>query len=236
VRDSIAIIVSTLALIMVSTLAPSCGGSKYDYAGYQTHKYFPLDGTTRNWTYYSEDTTYLMYVDMLTPLEQVGSTAIATLEYSQVDPYKLLWSVKWSSNSTDGIQIHGYLIEGTAEVEDSGDAGDDTGGTDTTAEIGTWVTFDPPIQFSQYQMAPGDSVTTSTGGVTYTSTLDSVEECPNNWVADPWTCLVFTLEGDDALPFVGSWSMATDYGVSQFQPASKSGTPWVLTEANWKGE
>ncbi len=224
-------------IIAISVLAISCGESKYDYAGYQTYKYFPLDGKTRSWEYFSEDSSYLMRVDMLDPQELVGSTSIATLEYAQVDPYKLLWSVKWSADSANGIQIHGYLLEATSDDpdpgDDTGDAGDDTGGADINAETGTWVSFDPPIQFSEYQMSPGDSVSTSTGGTTYTSTLQSVEKCPNNWAPVTWDCLVFSLEGDDSMPFVGSWSLATDWGTSRFQPALKSGTPWVLTDADF---
>ncbi len=228
--------------IAVSSLALSCGGAKYDYAGYQTYKYFPLDGKTRAWEYYSDDSSYLLQVDMLDPQELAGSTSIATLEYAQMAPYKLLWSIKWSSDSSDGIRIHGYLMEGTMDDPDEGDdtggagddtggAGDDTGGPEVNVELGTWVSFDPPIQFSEYQMAPGDSVTTSTGGISFTSTLVSVEKCPNNWVPDPWDCLVFSLDGPSDLPFVGSWSLATDWGTSQFQPSLKSGTPWVLTDA-----
>jgi len=226
----------------LATVALSCSGSKYDYAGFQTHKYFPLDGESRQWTYLNENLDYLLQVDMLSPKEQDGSISIATLEYSRKDPTQLLWTVKWSSNSTDGIQIHGYLLEDTGDDGGSG-GGDDTGGaggddtgdtTDVTAETGTWVSFSPPIQFSEYQMAPGDSVESTTGGVTYKSTLISQEKCPNNWVADPWDCLVFTLEGDDDLPFVGTWWLATDWGVSRFQPASMAdGEPWVLTKAEW---
>ena len=64
----------------------------------------------------------------------------------------------------------------------------------------------------------------------------SGKECPNNWVADPWDCLVFQVEGDNGVPFVGTWELATDWGVSRFQPASKSGAPWVLTEASIEWE
>jgi hypothetical protein len=227
------------AIIAMSplALALSCEGAKYDYAGYQTHKYFPLDGENRHWEYYSDDTTYLLRVDMLSPQEVSGTTSIATLEYTQVSPRKLLWTIKWSSDSSSGIQIHGYMTEDTGtDPGDTGSGGEDTGGTDLSSEIGTWVAFDPPIQLSEYQMAPGDSVSTTSGGVTYTSTLTEAKQCPNNWVADPWDCLVFNLEGDNGVPFVGTWELATDWGVSRFQPASKSGTPWVLTDAGIEWE
>jgi hypothetical protein len=229
-----------ITAIALTSLALGCGGNKYEYAGYQTHKYFPLDGETRHWEYYSEDATYLLRVDMLSPQELLGSTSIATLEYTQISPHKLLWTVKWSSDSSSGIQIHGYMLEDTGgdpdPGDDTGDAGGDTGGTAVDAEVGTWVSFDPPVQLSEYQMAPGDSVQTTSGGVTYTSTLVESKQCPNNWVTKPWDCLVFQLEGDDEAPFVGTWELATDWGVSRFQPASKSGTPWVLTDAGIEWE
>ena len=110
-------------------LALSCEGAKYDYAGYQTHKYFPLDGESRHWEYYSDDTTYLLRVDMLSPQELSGTTSIATLEYTQVSPRKLLWTIKWSSDSSSGIQIHGYMLEDTGTDPDPGDTG--SGGEDT---------------------------------------------------------------------------------------------------------
>ena len=229
-----------ITTIAAMTLAIGCGDNKFEYAGFQTHKYFPIDGETRHWEYYSEDTSYLIRVDMLSPKTSSGSTDIATLEYTQVSPRKLLWTMQWSSDSADGVQVHGYMLEEgatTGSGDDTGDAGGDTGGSSINAEIGTWVSFDPPVQISKYQMAPGESVETTTGGVTYTSTLEEQKKCPNNWVAeDPWDCLVFKVEGDNGAPFVGTWEMATKWGVSRFQPASKSGTPWVLTDAGIEWE
>lgn len=231
----------TITAFAITALTLGCDGAKYDYAGFQTHKYFPLDGETRQWIYYADDESYLLQVDMLTPQVLEGSTSIATLEYTQQDPRKLLWTMQWSSNSSSGVQVHGYMIEstdgGTSGGDDTGDGGgSDTGSSGVTAEFGTWVDLDPPVQISEYQMAPGDSVETVSGGVTYTSTLVESKECPNNWVADPWDCLVFQVEGDNGVPFVGTWELATDWGVSRFQPASKSGAPWVLTEASIEWE
>ena len=76
----------------ITALTLGCEGAKYDYAGFQTHKYFPLDGETRQWIYYADDESYLLQVDMLTPQVLEGSTSIATLEYTQQDPRKLLWT------------------------------------------------------------------------------------------------------------------------------------------------
>jgi len=224
------------ALTALPILFLGCSGPKYDYGGFSTHKYFPLDGSQRSWTFYTDAETWLLHAEMLTPHQREGSTSIATIEYTRTDPYALLYTVKWSSDSSNGIQIHGY----SQESDGSSSGGDDTAsGSDDTGvdsvEPGTWVDFSPPISFSKFQMAAGDKVTSSTGGVTYTSTFEEVEKCPNNWATETWDCLRFVLESSsstDVPPFVGTWWLATDWGPSWFQPPGLS-DPWVLTEAKW---
>ena len=45
----------TITAFAITALTLGCDGAKYDYAGFQTHKYFPLDGETRQWIYYADD-------------------------------------------------------------------------------------------------------------------------------------------------------------------------------------
>ncbi len=231
------------AIIVMSTLLVGCFGEpKYDYGGFSSHQYFPIDGTARSWEFYDRDGDlgWQLLAEM-TDKSRSGGVQIATIEYAQSDPYKLLYDVRWSSDSSKGIQIHGYgVADGFqwSNVAGSGDtgAGGDTGsaaGDDSAGPGLSSVSLSPPIQFAKYQVTPGDSETTSTGGVTYTSTFEEVENCPNAW-NEEWECLRFVLTSDSAnpAPFVGTWWLATTYGPSWFLPDGKA-TPWVLRKTEW---
>jgi hypothetical protein len=73
---------------------------------------------------------------------------VVTIDYGVLDPAELLYSIDWSSDSSNGIQVHGYSVE-------DGDA----------------VNFDTPVSMSDYRMVPGDIVETVTNGVTFTAEL-----------------------------------------------------------------
>ena len=224
-------------LVTLSVLAISgCSASDYKYAGYRTYESFPLDGT-RTWQYKHAVHDYLLEVEMESEPETAGSTRIHTLRYSQDEPSRVLYAIKWSSDSTNGVQIHGYIIE-NEPVEGGGgdDTGDSEGGDDTASVdlvTGSWVDFDPPLKLTEYQMAPGDSVQRSADGDDYTTTFERVEGCPNDW-RDDWNCLKIVIESssDDPPPFVGTWHWATEYGTSLFQPVGEV-APWTLVEATW---
>ena len=221
---------------LIALTLTACGTPAYQYAGYRTYEHFPLDGN-RAWLYKHQDQDFLMTVEKMPDPVAQGSKRIHTLRYAVEDPYRLLYSIKWSSDSTDGVEIHGYSVE---TVVDDGD--DDGGGTDDTGVAGDvtggqWVEFVPPLQITEYQMAPGDVVQSSGAGVNYTSTFENMEGCPNDWRND-WDCMKIVIESSsetDLAPFVGTWHWATRYGASLFQPQNDN-YPWTLVRADWTPE
>lgn len=222
------------ALIALSLTA--CGTPAYQYAGYRTYEHFPLDGSERSWLYKHQEKDFLMSVEKLPDPTQVGSKKIHTLRYAKEDPYQVLFSIKWSSDSTDGVEVHGYMVE-----ESANDGGDTDDGEDTTGDtgmagdviVGQWVEFSPPLQLTEFQMAPGDIVQSSAGGFDYTTTFEGMEGCPNDW-RDDWDCMKLVIESTetDPAPFVGTWHLATRYGASLFQPQGDN-YPWTLVTADF---
>jgi len=219
--------------VLIALTLTSCGTPAYQYAGYRTYEHFPLDGN-RAWEYKNQNQDFLMMVEKMPDPAAQGSKRIHTLRYAQKDPYRLMYSIKWSSDSTDGVEIHGYSVEdvvtgGDDEADDTGMASDSTGGQ--------WVDFVPPMQVTEYQMAPGDSVESSGAGVNYTTTFETMEGCPNDW-RDDWDCMkvvITSSDENDVAPFVGTWHWATRYGTSLFQ-APNQDFPWTLLVADWTPE
>ena len=218
------------ALIALSLTA--CGTPAYQYAGYRTYEHFPLDGAERSWLYKHQEKDFLMSVEKLPDPTQVGSKKIHTLRYAQDDPYKVLFSIKWSSDSTDGVEVHGYMVEESSGEDDGADDAQDTG-MEGNVVIGQWVEFSPPLQLTEFQMAPGESVESSAGGFDYTTTFEGMEGCPNDW-RDDWDCIKLVIESTETAPapFVGTWHLATRYGASLFQPQGEN-HPWTLVTADF---
>lgn len=194
----------------------ACGGPSTSYTGHNTYEYVALDGT-RTWKYTNESMGFDMVVEKI-DTQKIDNVEIITLEYSKFDPQELLGSIKWSSDSLEGILIHGYETT--------------NGGMD----------FEEPVLIAEYRMVPGEIVTTTTDGVTFTSTFEGVETCPNDWITDgdDWNCLKFTVEDDGAastFPFVGEWWFANTWGASRFVSPNGpfgSSSPWVLSQASWQ--
>ena len=83
----------------------ACDGPSTAYTGHNTYEYMALDGT-RTWKYSNESLPYDMTVEKIDS-QKVDDVEIITLEYSKFDPQELLGAIKWSSDSLEGIQIHG---------------------------------------------------------------------------------------------------------------------------------
>ncbi len=201
------------SILLIGALFVGCEGSSYDYAGHNTYEYFALDGQ-RTWKYRQDDLSIEWRMEVTkTSTEDRNGTEVVTLDYSVLDPAELLYSIEWSSDSSDGILIHGYRIE-----------------------EGYSASFTEPMIVAEYRMNPGDVVESVADGVTYTSTLVGVETCENDWVVDPWDCLHFSIsdgvDGEGSAPFVGDWWFAADWGTSRFQPVDYSSN-WILSEALW---
>lgn len=205
-----------LSLFIGGLMMTACDTDNYQYAGHNTYEYFVFDGE-RTWKYRQDDLSIEWRMEARkSGVVDKGTTQVVTIDYGVLDPAELLYSIDWSSDSSNGIQVHGYSVE-------DGDA----------------VNFDTPVSMSDYRMVPGDIVETVTNGVTFTAELVGVESCENDWVTEPWECLHFSISDgvDDAssAPFVGDWWLAADWGTSRFQPAGYS-TPWILSEAVWSPE
>ena len=202
-----------LSLFVGGLMMTACDNDNYQYAGHNTYEYFVYDGE-RTWKYRQDDLSIEWRMEARkSGVVEKGSTQVVTIDYGVLDPSELLYSIDWSSDSSNGIQIHGYSVED-----------------------GDTVAFDTPVSMSEYRMVPGDIIETTTNGVTYTAELVGVESCENDWVTEPWDCLHFSISDgvDDAssAPFVGDWWLAVNWGTSRFQPAGYT-TPWILSEAVW---
>lgn len=189
------------------------GGTTYN--GHSTYEYFPFEGE-RTWTYVADTDAVSPNVDYNLFVDKAGSrmdgtTEIVLLEYRKNDESgDLLYSIEWSSDNANGVRVWSYEVQG-----------------------GDSVTFDDPILFSSYQMVVGDEVTSSSNGIEITSTLAGLEDCPNYWTDNVWTCLHFTVEGAE-VPFAGDWWGAGSWGASRFQNPYVD-QEWVLASGYWSG-
>ena len=209
------------------------GSSEASYDnGLDAYKHFPLDGSQREWLYRHPDKDFLLHVEKL-PNPFVIPPTVHTLRYAKEDPWQLQYSIKWSSDADHGVQIHGYMVE--EPTTDTGEESErDTGSTASKAQ--GWVVFQPPVQFATAVMAVGDQVQSSAAGMTFTSTLETIEGCPNDW-RDDWSCIRLRIESNTIStstppPFLGTWHLATRFGTSLFQPYGAN-RPWRLVTADF---
>ena len=191
----------------------ACGpGNTTQYSGMSTNEYMPLDGV-RSWQYENEGAIFDMFVEK-TGSETVDGYDVVTITYSKKEPAESLATISWSAH--DGIKIHGYTITNQGGME-----------------------FETPIALSESKMIVGDVVESTTDGITFTSTLVVVEQCPNNWIdeANTWDCLTFEITSDSTsgdFPFLGEWSLANTWGPSRFIASDgpfASSNSWVLSQA-----
>lgn len=226
---------------MILLLALGCDGDNYGYAGFDMVDHFPLDGK-RQWRYSNSAYDYNLEVEMLDETEVVNDLIVHTFEYYSEANGNLLWDMRFSSDTINGIQVYGYTVY--SEDGGGGDTGDtggqdsgDTGGAKGPEES---MTFDPPVMLAEDQMVPGDTVTTESGGVNFVSTFHYQVECPNDWISgeNTWKCLYVTVDdgdGDDLTgpKVAGSYWIAPRYGMSWFQQSGDT-DKWVLGEAEWQ--
>jgi len=197
--------------LLLSAVLMGCSGSSYQYAGHDVYKYYPLDGE-RAWEYATADEDWQLEVNKVTPTTMVDDVEVVTLEYSVKEPYVLLYGVDWSSSSSDGVMIHGYQVEETAES----------------------LTFETPIRFAKHEMVSGEENVTETDGYSFTSSFLSVETCYNHWTTDDWQCLHFEVTEDSGaeFPFLGEYWIATRWGASAIlSPGYEN--EWILTQGSY---
>ena len=201
------------AMLLLSLAA--CDGNGVNYPGTTMTDYFPFDGG-RDATYVNADTEgvpWHLVTHKVEPTEQFEGREIATFEYSKEDG-TLLYSVKWSVESQQPIQIEGWA-DGTGE----------------------FTMFDPPLVVAEYQMHSDSSVTTETGGYSWTSTYYGPEDCPVLWGGLDWTdCAHIRIDdgdGDDnAGPkFAGDYMFVTRYGAAWMTTTGYQ--QWTLSDYDW---
>ena len=114
-------------LVLASTLG--CGSAAYTYSGYWASNHFPIEDNW-TWEYTNEGEDFLLRAET-TNREASGKTEIVTIDYTNRETNNLMYSIKWSSDKSDGVQIHGYYIaEPFAGSED-----DDGGGEEQAAVL-----------------------------------------------------------------------------------------------------
>jgi hypothetical protein len=174
------------------------------------HRFFSLDGE-REWSFSSGSEDWRLRAEMQTPHDEDGSTTIATIQYTRVETDELLYTIAWSSDSSDGIRVHSF----------------------TNVQTGDGGAFSPPVVIADPVMEIGDEIRTSYGDFDVVSVLEAYEACPNHWSAD-WDCVRLAVSTDrpEAPPFIGTWWLANTWGPSWFQPPGLE-EPWILTDAHW---
>lgn len=208
-------------MIVALALLAGCNGDPPGYKGTQMSPYFPYDGE-RLAEYYNADVDavpWKLVVEKLEPTQRIGDYEVVTFEWSNYDTGEIVGSVMWSSAEGDGIQIHGYAV-GTGEP----------------------TMYDPPIAVSDDDdyMLSGESITTETGGMTFTSTYVGMEDCPVQWGLEWEGCVRMSIDdgdGDDmAGPiFAGDYWLVQRYGPAWMHTTGFS-DKWDLARYEWSGD
>ena len=192
-----------------------CTGEGPTYSGTSMTDFFPFDGG-RDAEYVNDDTTVAWHLltHMVPETVVVDNRETATWEY-RMDDGTLLYAVKWSVRSNQPVQIEAWA-DGTGE----------------------FVTFDPPIVVANAFMLSNDSVTTETGGMTFTSTYIGPEDCTVIWGGLEWEdCAHIRIDdgdGDDMAgpKFAGDYWLVTRYGQA-WATTTGYAQPWKLSDYDW---
>ena len=204
-------------------LLAGCGQSlpngPLGFGGFTMTEYFSYDGE-RTWEFVSEDILidYILVADLNEESEVLedGFTRVYTIDYTKdcisteggcvEDEY--VRSMKWSSNDTYGTFLHGYTLAGEEAV-----------------------VFDPPVQITPPSMKREDSVTTETGGSTWTSTLIQIEECPVQWAVTWDECARFELDDGDGDLATGSPVSGTFWAITGYNVVAMD---WPGSPGRWE--
>lgn len=205
-----------LALATLGTMACTSGqgpGVTIDFQGDDVYKWFPFNGE-RIWTYQSTDTslTYQLrgvlsedsrVVDERTRIYKVDFRIDCRSADDDCVENELAFSWEMSADSGKGVLFHTY---------------DDT-------------VYDPPVRLSRAQMVEGDSITTESGGTTFTATYNGLVECPAiYWRNDKPDCGEIVLDdGGAGTAIAGTYWAVTQFNVVAFKSAL-TGEEWQLRD------
>jgi hypothetical protein len=197
----------------------ACDGTTVTKSGTRTAQFFPMDGQ-RTAVYVNEDTgiTENLEVSKIEPTESIDGREVVTFEHSLSGAsLTVKGAVKWASAPGEGIKIYGF--------RDGPD--------------GDFTMFDTPVLVTSENDTenPGESVTTTTNGYTFTSTFIDFEDCPVQWGLD-WTgCMHLKIDdgdGDDTTGpiFAGEYWLVTRYGPA-WMKLTGDGQKWNLADYDW---
>lgn len=209
----------TLALLSLA----GCGGNSFEFGGSPVWELFPFDGE-RTWEYISTDQalSYKLKVTSLLEPEVIGGVNVYTVDYTtecvrndeECITGTVLYQLRWSSTVTDGVQLHGFSVDG-----------------------GQLQAFEPPILVTEPDAERDDAFVTDAAGFTWTSTLLGVEECPISLNASWDECSLFEIvaEGGDGWPIAGKYWMTKGNGTAAMEITGEAGR-WELSDLECAGE
>jgi hypothetical protein len=183
---------------------------------------FALDGE-RRWEFAADGAGY----DLIATLEPAfeywnTNVLVRTIAYERecdgtdgscIDG--LQRKIKWSNDPGYGVMMHGFIVESGSEV-----------------------TFAVPLRLAYAQAVVGDVVENDIGGVTWTSTFETIEPCPIRWT-DAWqTCARIRLDDGDGdpdagSPVAGTWWFYSNYAHVAMRLTQDPGR-WELTYASYQ--
>ncbi|MBX2798446.1 MAG: hypothetical protein KTR31_12270 [Myxococcales bacterium] len=191
-------------------LASGCSGGGTFLDGVTVWDNFPFDGESRSWAY--ANTThndYKIVGETVGKPDVIDGQNVYAVRYwtdcvsgNNCTDNEELRRIRWRSNSTRGVFVHGYT-EGSSVVE-----------------------FDPPLQIAETSMLRNEVVTTVTGGATWTSTFMGVGACPVTFTTTWDSCTSFLVETDAAAgggPITGTYWAVKGHNVVAFELDGEEG-------------
>lgn len=216
----------TLSLVLTGVMVAGCdpvftdGGSSA--SGSPIFQAFDFD-TLRTWTFLTDDESvdYRLRARQLPDPEDVNGEDVHTIEF-QYDCINdrgdgsgtscaereleatVAFSWAMSSSLGEGVLVHRF--------------------SDTV--------FDPPVQLAEGRMLKGASVTSSSGGVDYTSTFTDVVPCPaERFWPDPDNraeCFQIDVVASGPSPVAGTYYAASRFTYPAFRIEAEDGRTWEM--------
>jgi hypothetical protein len=209
------------SMLLVPVLIAGCTG-EVEYTGLTMNGFFPFDGSERSWDFVNTDETIphtqvsTMNPDYATHSD--GTTKIYDISTAQECPSsdesceeKWVWTLRLSSNGSQGAKIHGYDRPDTGQVD-----------------------FENAVGLTKGRMEIGETVVTeSVDGHDWVAIFEAIEPCEIRWT-DQWdSCARIKLESTPAGHWMaGQYWAITSYNIVARQMTEDTGR-WELVYADW---
>jgi len=212
-----------IPLMTVAALAAGCNDNAFKdqqggAGGVPIFQAFNFS-TVRTWTFLSDEGSlgYRLQARQIEGSEEIGGQDVYTVEF-QYD----------CVNNTQGDCADNQL-EGT--VATTWKLSSSLGEGVLWHQLGE-TTFDPPVQIAEARMLEGDTVTSESDGVTYTSEYVDLIPCPaENYWPDPESradCYHLQVTADGDADLVGNYYIAQRFTFAAFQQGGDSEPTWEL--------